>query len=956
VAASLTPRAGPIQARLREREPELAELAVAIQDAREGNGRFVLLEGAAGAGKSALVAAALHRARASGLRPLVARGGELEQEFAFGVIRQLFESLVSAADAPTRRRLFDGAAAPARWVLSPESDDGADRSGGGFAAMRAIFWLACNVAVSGPLLLVVDDAHWVDASSLRALSFVARRLADVPIALLVAAREDEPGAPAELLDELRVDPSALRLTVRPLSAVSSASVVRELLPEASDEICSAVYNATAGNPLYVRELLRSVDGDGSIAAVHEASLPTLGERTARRVARVAPGAAALTTAMAVLGDGGRLPAAARLAGLDESEAASIAARLERLEVLSCADPFEFVHPLVRRSVYERQSVTERDTAHAAAATLLQGAGASAETVAAHLALVRPSGSTATAGMLVEAAQHALARAAPDEALAWLRRAVAEEASAPPRAELLAQLGHVGVAVRDPASIKHLQESLAEATDPSLRARVAAALAEILMNVGQWDAGRQLLDAAREEHRDGDPALQLELTAVHAVSAAYDADQAQALAADRARLAELCAADGWAAHALAAVLAAVAAMRGEGAERVLSFVDRALEGGRLLSERAAGAWASAQVIGALVAIDADERALEVCDEVAVQARACGSLIGLMTAFGYRGCVAVRRGELVSGEAELRTALAMFVEAEMPMVFLSAAWFLADAILERPSLGDVAALVEATELEPIFLNTWSGGMLLQVRGRLRLARHDDQGAIGDLRASARIAAAMGMGPAMSAWRSTLALALPAEQRDEAVELVAEELRLARSSGVQRAVAVALRADGQLSSGSAAIERLRASVGLLQDSSARLEHARSQIELGAALRRHHLRTEAREHLRAGIDGARRCGAQRLAVRGQDELRAAGGKPRTYAIDGVAGLTASELRVARLAADGRTNPQIAQDLFVSLKTVETHLSHAYGKLGLSGQGSRGRLVGTLNGHRRSDDGFDAA
>ena len=152
----------------------------------------MLLEGAAGAGKSALLAAAVQRARASGLRPLVARGGELEQEFAFGVIRQLFESLVSAADVPTRRRLFDGAAAPAGWVLSPEPDHGPDRSGGGFAAMRAIFWLACNVAASGPLLLVVDDAHWVDASSLRALSFVARRVADVPIALVIAAREDEP--------------------------------------------------------------------------------------------------------------------------------------------------------------------------------------------------------------------------------------------------------------------------------------------------------------------------------------------------------------------------------------------------------------------------------------------------------------------------------------------------------------------------------------------------------------------------------------------------------------------------------------------------------------------------------------------------------------------------------------------------------------------------------------------
>ena len=149
--------------------------------------------------------------------------------------------------------------------------------------------------------------------------------------------------------------------------------------------------------------------------------------------------------------------------------------------------------------------------------------------------------------------------------------------------------------------------------------------------------------------------------------------------------------------------------------------------------------------------------------------------------------------------------------------------------------------------------------------------------------------------------------------------------------------------LEGGEAGIELLRQSVSLLESSQARLEHARSLVELGAALRRRQQRAEAREHLVSGMDLAYRCGAPRLVARAADELRAAGAKPRRIPQSGTDALTASELRVGLLAVRGRSNAEIAQELFVSLKTVETHLSHAYAKLGLSGQGARKRLVETL-------------
>jgi DNA-binding CsgD family transcriptional regulator len=914
-----------------------------------GRGRLIMVEGAAGSGKSALAAAAIERATTGGLRALRARGGELEREFAFGAIRQLFEPVLAAAARTERRRLLSGAARPAEWVLTTDADAGGDRSAAGFAALRAIYWLASNLAETAPLLLVVDDAHWVDASSLRALSFVSRRIADLPIVVLVALRGEEPGAPVELLDDLRAEPAAVRVALSSLSPGSTAEIVRESLPTASTDVCAAFHTATAGNPLFLRELLRTVGADGRLsgdepaAVVRDASLRSLGDRVVRRIARVAPGAPALTTAMAVLGDGGRLPIAARLAGIDESEAGWIAATLRRLEVLATEDPVEFVHPLVRRSVYDLLSVTERDAAHTAAAGLLRAAGAPAEAIAAHLGTVRPSGSTTVATTLVEAAQQALARAAPDEALRWFRRALVERASRPPRAAILAQLGNAEVAGRDPSAIAHLQEALELAEDPELRARVSVGLTEILVNAGQWEAGRAVIAAAAEEHGRGGSDLALDVAALRAVTMAYDPGLIEEFDRERAWFAQLTAGEGWAAHALAAVLGAVAANRGEGVETVVPLLERALEGGRLLGGRDAGAWASAQVLGALVAIEDYERTLAAGEVLNAEALRCGSLAGLITALGHRGWVAARRGDLAAAEAELRTGLAVVVQAGMPMMVVSGFFFLEDAILERPSLDDVAAMVEATELDPIFLGTWSGAMLLDVRGRVRVAHHQRGAGIEDLRASGETASALRIGPTLSSWRSALALALPPEQRGEAAELVAEELDLARASGLPRPQGIALRAAGILDPDESGIERLRESASVLEGSEARLEHARSRVELGAALRRRNRRAEARDQLTVGIELARRCGADRLAIRARDELRAAGGRPRRQATTGRDALTASELRVALLAADSRTNPEIAQELYVSLKTVETHLSHAYAKLGLAGQGSRGRLAEAL-------------
>ena len=185
-----------------------------------------------------------------------------------------------------------------------------------------------------------------------------------------------------------------------------------------------------------------------------------------------------------------------------------------------------------------------------------------------------------------------------------------------------------------------------------------------------------------------------------------------------------------------------------------------------------------------------------------------------------------------------------------------------------------------------------------------------------------------------RSGAALALlRLDQRQDAVMLADAELADVRVFGAPRALGIALRVAGLARGGPEGLALLRESAAALDDSPARLERARSLAELGAALRRDGQRAAARDPLARALELAAGCGAGPLVARVRDELRAAGARPRRPWRTGVDALTPSELRVARLAADGRSNREIAGELYVTLKAVEGHLAHAYAKLGIGGR-----------------------
>ena len=184
----------------------------------------------------------------------------------------------------------------------------------------------------------------------------------------------------------------------------------------------------------------------------------------------------------------------------------------------------------------------------------------------------------------------------------------------------------------------------------------------------------------------------------------------------------------------------------------------------------------------------------------------------------------------------------------------------------------------------------------------------------------------------------------ERESACQLAQAELADARVFGGPRALGVASGVAGLARDGQRGIELLNESVASLRDSPALLELAHSLAELGAALRRAGQPAAAREPLAEALDLAVRCGARRLAARAREELKATGARPRRAWRTGVGALTPSELRIVRLAAEGRTNREIAHELYVTLKTVEGHLSRAYAKLGIEG---RAELPGVLEGEK---------
>jgi DNA-binding CsgD family transcriptional regulator len=598
----------------------------------------------------------------------------------------------------------------------------------------------------------------------------------------------------------------------------------------------------------------------------------------------------------------------------------------------------FVHPILRAAIYDALAPGERSELHRRAADLLAADGAELDAIASQLMASEPTGSIAVARRLREAAARALGRGAPEDGVAYLTRALAEGCGRELRAELSFELATAAkLAGRLRLAVEHYEETRRLAEDPALRARAALELALMRAMRGAWDASTALVDAALVELDEGSSELAVHLECLRAGATASDPRLVEGFDRRLPALRELTRAEVPSARSLALLLAGVAGWRGEDVDAD-ALVERGWQGQPLLD--GVDGWALGQGLDALVFGERLTDAGRLSEQLLAEARTAGSLSGFLLGSAYGGWIDARRGRLLAAEGALRAALEPALAGRLNFTLSWQLWLAIDVLLERPQAADLAAGTESVELGAMAV-LHSGAMLSEARGRVRHAAGRTTEAIADVRRAGEILTALGhVNPNASSWRSALALMLASEERKEALQLVHAELADARRFGHPRALGIALRTLGLLEGGVRGRRRLEEAVQILAGSPARLEHARALVELGAAMRRSGERAAAREPLRLGLDIAAAGGATRLLERVRTELAASGARPRRERASGVEALTPSELRVARLAAEGRTNNEVAQALFVTAKTVDTHLSHAYAKLGIS---SRRALAAAL-------------
>jgi class 3 adenylate cyclase/DNA-binding CsgD family transcriptional regulator len=935
---------------LLEREAELAALHAVVDAAKSGAGRVVAIEGRAGMGKTRLVAEARGLAVRSGFEVLVARSADLEQEFAFGIVRQLFEPYLASLSQEERDDILSGTAALAERLFGDEELTGDTSGDVSFSVLHGLYWLAANIAARRPAAIVVDDLHWSDAPTLRWLSFLGRRLEGLPLVVVLGLRPPEQSVETELLTELISDPTALVIRPTALSEPGVAAMVEEEFKSVPDAaFTAACHAATGGNPLFVRALVDALHGEGVVpraenaARVHEIGPEPVTRAVALRLSRLPEEARRFATAAAVLGDGSEQRDVAVLAELDDRHLSTLAATsLARADLLRVATPtVEFVHPVVRAAVYESIEPAQRLLSHRRAAELLETARAEPERVAAHLDLVPPAGDPFVVETLRVAADRALVRGAPEVAVRYLRRALAEPPAEEARADTLLELGLAEQRVDVAAAARHLKEALAATDEPLRHARLALELGRSLFRLNRGPEAARVLEQAIEKLGGAEPELSELLEAELINSSGFDSD---VIEISKERLAgvnegELVGDVGRA--VMVATLRYFDARRGINRVGVAELAEpKAIAA--LIDSMPSVAISCAAT--ALMYAELDEELDRFFDALMEAAKKRGELVTLSNLLCFRGLTLAQRGDLEGAIEDLRESddLVSYLPSQQGAIYYRS--YLADVRTNRGELDDAEEALAQLGLPEEVAESGHLIFFLGARGWLRYARRDLAGAAADWARLGRCMEAFQMwNPAVVAWRSHLALALLGlGRRDEALELARKEVEVARAWGAPRPIGVALRVQGMAEAGPEGIETLRESLAVLRASSAQLERTRTLVELGAALRRANQRAEARELLREGLDFAVRSGSQPLVERAEAELAATGARPRRLLLSGVESLTASEKRVAKFAAEGLSNKDIAQALFVTTKTVDVHLGNVYRKLGI---GSRTELPQALGG-----------
>lgn len=905
--------------RLHERADLLSELRQVVDGSWAHPIRPIVIDGPPGSGKTALFNACLAMADEHGQRVARARCDPSDQATELGVVRQLLESLTRVHQLD--QRLTPGPADSDDWMI--EICDA----------------LTQHLDAAHPsLLLVVDDAHLADSASLAFLHFLARRSDSSAVRMMLTTRTRRAGMSISGSDRLLADPEMRRFTLRPLGPSSIATMLSDRLAVDLDPgVVAAAHHMTGGNTFLIACMARAIDEldipHEQLTAADIAGLisPAVAQSVFASLATAPAGAVALLEATAVLGHDADLRVAAALAGIDGDEAGRYADLLADLAILRPGRPLGYLHPFVRRSVYAELQPAKRAKAHAIAGQLLSALGRDVTETAAHLVEADATGDDWTASILIDAAHCHLAAGDVDRAAAMLQRADREAPTkllhadvARLRAELEGRRG-------DPSAIEHLERAARLGLD---RIRWTETVLDLLDQ--RWDRPMvrtllAMIESVPDDQLTEQPDLRVRLRLARSV---LDPHRAPPPRAEDA-LADTGPADSRARQLTAirhatqmAVLHPDHSFRTMADELQARLTGDVIDGGGPVHTAViAGALgvlvraglhapadpllqrARATALAERRFIDAAVYALALSESLALQGQfdaAERALDGLPADLGpLDACVRVKRAWI---EALHRP------EPDQP-----------DGAIDHPTAEEFAALGNEYAMFYSF-----------AIAELQLLRRDWEGALRSFDELGAASARLGISnPSFAPWRAGRCEALAALGRaDETTVMAAENLQLARQFGAPVTVGWALVCSSFSTPAHQRVIALDEAVQLLRHSGAVILHIRALIALGLA--HHHAGSaiSARRELRRAGDLTSQIGVSSLIADVSRGLLATGARPRRLRTTGADSLTPAEHRVAVLAAGGATNAAIARELFVHVKTVESHLAKAYRKLGIALRG----------------------